>query len=58
MVSAVCWAPDTEQVEGWRTKANLFSSGFDRMSFGWSVKPAANKEDVIKTKERGKDGTF
>ena len=58
MVSAVCWAPDTEQVEGWRTKANLFSAGFDRMSFGWSVKPAANKEDVIKTKERGKDGTF
>ena len=58
MVSAVCWAPDTEQVDSWRTKANLFSAGFDRMAFGWSVKPAANKEDVMKTKEKSKDGTF
>lgn len=58
MVSAVCWAPDSEPVENWRSKANLFSAGFDRMAFGWSVKPAANKEEIIKLKEKTKDGTF
>ena len=58
MVSAVCWAPDAEPVENWRSKANLFSAGFDRMAFGWSVKPAANKEEIIKLKEKTKDGTF
>jgi len=58
MVSAVCWAPDIEEVENWRTKANLFSAGFDRMAFGWSVKPTANKDDIIKSKEKSKEGTF
>ena len=58
MVSAVCWAPEIEEVENWRTKANLFSAGFDRMAFGWSVKPTANKDDIIKSKEKSKEGTF
>ena len=57
MVSAVCWTANEGASDAWRSKANLFSAGFDRKAFGWSVRlPAASKEESAKNKEKvGKD---
>ena len=58
MVTSTCWA-NSESSEQWRSKANLFSAGFDRLAFGWSVRPAKSGEDKEgKVKEKSKDGTF
>jgi len=35
MVSSVAWASEGD---GWRSEANLFSTGFDRVALGWKVK--------------------
>ena len=43
MVSAVCWAPDAEPVENWRSKANLFSAGFTDHPNAILSKPAENR---------------
>ena len=58
MVTATCWAVG-DYSDAWRTKANLFSAGFDRVAFGWWVRPAnRDKEDAFKVKEKAaKDGT-
>ena len=72
MVTSVCWSSDpigqapfaqtttsTASAE-WRTqRPNLFSAGFDRMAFGWSVKAASNKDDAGKEKkEKASKDTF
>ena len=44
MVTATCWAGDQAAADTWRTKANLFSAGFDRMAFGWWVRKPQNKD--------------
>lgn len=62
MVTSTCWA-DSEYSDNWRTKANLFSAGFDRVAFGWWIKPTNKDKDessVFKSKleKAAKDGTF
>lgn len=64
MVTATCWADgDANGGKPWRSFANLFSAGFDRLAFGWAVRPAA-KDDLsrgVKAEKAGKsdkDGTF
>ncbi len=60
MVTSVCWAA-TDNSDQWRSRANLFSAGFDRMAFGWSVRASGrDKDEGIKIKEKVKDkeGTF
>ena len=53
MVTSVCWAPGGD--EQWRSRANLFSAGFDRLAFGWSVRSSGReKDDGVKLKEKGK----
>jgi len=42
MVSAVCWSTSDVASDAWRSKANLFSAGFDRKAFGWSVRLPAS----------------
>jgi hypothetical protein len=61
MVTATAWALDEQDCNGskWRSKANLFSAGFDRVAFGWSVKSAATtKEDVKMSNGDKKEATF
>ncbi len=43
MVTSCCWAPG-DSADGWRTRAALFSAGFDRVAFGWRVCPPAKEE--------------
>jgi hypothetical protein len=61
MVTSACWAA-TENSENWRSRANLFSAGFDRVAFGWSVRSSnRDKEEGVKVKEKekaAKEGTF
>ena len=69
MVTSVCWGPDpvgqaplpstsTASAEWRSSRPNLFSAGFDRLAFGWSVKAASNKDDSGKEKKEkaAKDG--
>jgi len=54
MVSAVAWSGEVEP--NWRTQANLFSAGFDRLALGWRVK---SKEEMAGSgKARNKDGSY
>ena len=39
MVTSCCWAPG-DHADSWRSRAGLFSAGFDRVAFGWCVRPA------------------
>jgi hypothetical protein len=57
MVTSTCWAPD-DSSDQWRSKANLFSSGFDRLAFGWWVRSSKDKEELMKVKDKGKEATF
>jgi len=54
MVSAVSWSGDLET--NWRTQANLFSAGFDRLALGWRVK--GKEESTGNTKARNKEGSY
>ena len=60
MVTSTCWA-GAENSENWRSRANLFSAGFDRVAFGWSVRSSTRDKDEgfkVKEKEKAKDATF
>ncbi len=53
MVTSTCWASN-DSSDQWRSRANLFSAGFDRVAFGWSVRPAAReKEDPAAKAKNG-----
>ena len=63
MVTSTCWAGGAEnREETLRSRANLFSAGFDRVAFGWSVRSSTrDKDEGPKVKEKGekaKDATF
>lgn len=60
MVTSTCWA-GAENSENWRSRANLFSAGFDRVAFGWSVRSSTRDKEEgfkVKEKEKAKDATF
>ena len=60
MVTSTCWA-GAENSENWRSRANLFSAGFDRVAFGWSVRSSTRDKEEgpkFKEKEKAKDATF
>merc|ERR1719351_473851 len=44
MVTSTCWS-GAESSENWRSRANLFSAGFDRVAFGWSVRSSTRDKD-------------
>jgi len=54
MVSAVAWSGENET--NWRTQANLFSAGFDRLALGWRVK--GKEEGAGSSKVRNKEGSY
>jgi len=72
MVSAVCWAsmpstvttsatgdvlPEAGGGAGWRCRANLFSAGFDRKAFGWSIRsPSSTSKEESSSKGKDKSG--
>ena len=60
MVTAAAWALEDVENGKWKTKANLFTAGFDRVAFGWSVRSATiSKEEVKSSKQdKAKDATF
>ncbi len=53
MVTSCCWAPG-DHADGWRSRAGLFSAGFDRVAFGWCVRPA--KEESVASSYAGPSG--
>lgn len=59
MVTATCWA-SAEASEQWKSRINLFSVGFDRIGFGWWVRPPSRDKDeaTFKLKEKSKDSTL
>lgn len=57
MVTSSTWA--LEETDGkWKTRANLFTAGFDRVAFGWSVRSRGELEEVKTAKTSSKDATF
>lgn len=62
LVASTAWALDEHETSGkWRSKANLFSAGFDRVAFGWSIRSASNGKEDLKTSKgdkSAKDATF
>lgn len=52
MVSSVAWAGEGE---GWRSPANLFSAGFDRLALGWKVKSREEPLLAANGKARAKE---
>lgn len=53
MVTSVAWSlEDTD----WKSRANLFSAGFDRVAFGWSIR--SREEETKTSKSDKKDATF
>jgi len=55
MVSSVAWAAEGE---GWRSEANLFSVGFDRLALGWKVKSKEEGGAGLGSKTRSKEGSY
>jgi len=59
MVTSTAWA--LEETEGkWKSRANLFSAGFDRVGFGWSIRDQKDgkSEHTTKGEKSSKDATF
>jgi len=66
MVTSAAWAIDDQDpviqsnTSKWKSKANLFTAGFDRVAFGWSVRNTTFSKDEVKMSklEKSKDSTF
>ena len=57
--TSTAWA--LEETEGkWKSRANLFSAGFDRVGFGWSIRDQKDgkSEHTTKGEKSSKDATF
>ncbi len=57
MVTSVEWALE-ETDSKWKSRANLFSAGFDRVAFGWSIRSREEEVKTSKGDKASKDATF
>ena len=60
MVTSTAWALEPETDSKWKSRANLFSAGFDRVAFGWSIRDQkdSKSEHTAKGEKSSKDATF
>jgi len=60
MVTSTAWALEPETDSKWKSRANLFSAGFDRVAFGWSIRDQKDgkSEHTVKGEKSSKDATF